>query len=57
MQMDLAFSEEGILNENLDLIKSLTRTTNISIIPFDEKNKPKGIKQAPIPGVPVFQCD
>ncbi len=57
MQIDLSFKEDTLLNENLDLIKKLTSTSNIAIVPFIEEKKPKGVKQAPIPGSPVFICE
>lgn len=57
MQIDLAFTEDVLLNENLDLIKKLTRTTSITVLPFVEASKPKGVKQSPIPGSPIYYCE
>ncbi len=57
MQIDLAFTEDILLENNLDFIKKLTNTKNISFIPFAEETKPIGLKIAPIPGNPVFQCE
>ena len=56
MQIDLGFTENDILEENLELIKNLTKTKLIKILPFDDKTKPKGVKQAPIPGKPIYYC-
>lgn len=57
MQVDLAFSEEELLNDNLELIKKLTNSSNIKIIPYDEKTKPKTMKNAPLLAKPVFICE
>lgn len=57
MQVDLAFSEEELLNDNLELIKKLTNSSNIKIVPYDEKTKPKTMKNAPLLAKPVFICD
>lgn len=57
MQTDLAFTEDVLLTENLELIKKLTRTTIINVLPFVETAKPKGLKQSPIPGSPVYYCE
>lgn len=57
MQVDLAFSEEELLNDNLELIKKLTNSSNIKIIPYDEKTKLKTMKNAPLLAKPVFICE
>lgn len=57
MQVDLVFSEEEVLNENLELIKKLTNSSNVKVVPYDEKTKPKSMKNAPLLAKPVFICD
>lgn len=57
MQIDLVFSEEDVLNENLELIKKLTNSSNVKVVPFDEKTKPKSMKNAPLLAKPVFICE
>ena len=57
MQLELGFTEEAVLNENIELIKKVTNTSNIKIVSYSDNTKPKGMKQAPIPGSPVFHCE
>lgn len=57
MNTDLGFSEVDLLNENIELIKVLTKTTTINVVPFTEQTKLKGVKNTPIPGKPIFFCD
>ncbi len=57
MNTELGFSEIELLNENLDLIKTLTKASSIKVVPFTEETKLKGHKNAPIPGKPIFYCD
>jgi len=57
MQLKLPFSEVELLNENLELIKLLTKTSKISILEFNDKTKPKKVKTNPIPGKPILFCE
>jgi len=55
--MELPFNEYQALSENLELIKKLTKSTNISIIEYTEGMQVKGIKNAPVPGKPVIYLE
>ena len=50
---NLQFNEEEVLNNNVELFKKLTGVKEIEITLFDEKNKPKGIKDTAMPGKPI----
>jgi hypothetical protein len=54
---ELPFNEVQALNDNMGLIKKLTKTTNIEIVEYSDKNKPKGAKNVAIPGKPLFQAE
>ena len=49
----LDFNEENVLNENIEIIKKLTKVNNIEIEEYNENNKPKGNKDSAIPGKPI----
>ena len=51
---NLQFNEEEVLNNNVELFKKLTGVKEIEITLFDEKNKPKGIKDTAMPGKPIY---
>ena len=51
---NLQFNEEEVLNNNVELFKKLTGVKEIEITQFDEKNKPKGIKDTAMPGKPIY---
>lgn len=57
LSQELAFDELEALNENLSLIKKLTKTTNIEIVVYSDKTKPKAAKNVAIPGKPLISCD
>jgi len=50
----LQFNEEEVLKNNVDLFKKLTGVKEIEFTEYDEKNKPKGIKDNAIPGKPLY---
>lgn len=54
---ELPFSEVEALNDNMSLIKKLTKASNIELIEYDEKTKPKGVKSIAIPGKPIIYGD
>ena len=49
----LDFNEENVLNENIEIIKNLTKVNNIEIEEYNENNKSKGNKDSAIPGKPI----
>ena len=51
---NLQFNEEEVLNNNIELFKKLTGIKEIEIQQYDEKNKPKGIKDVAMPGKPIY---
>ena len=51
---NLQFNEEEVLNNNVELFKKLTGVKEIEFAEYDEKNKPKGIKDNAIPGKPLY---
>ena len=51
---ELQFNEEEVLKNNVDLFKKLTGVKEIEFAEYDEKNKPKGIKDNAIPGKPLY---
>lgn len=57
MQVEILFSEEEVLLDNIELIKKLTNCSNLKIIPFNEETKPKSMKNSPLLGKPVFICE
>lgn len=57
LSTELAFDELQAIRDNLSMMKKLTRTTNIEILEFSDKNKPKGAKSPAIPGKPLVMCD
>jgi leucyl-tRNA synthetase len=54
---ELPFDELEALKDNMNLIKKLTKTTNIDIVEYSDKNKPKGAKTVAIPGKPLVHCE
>ena len=50
----LQFNEEEVLKSNVDLFKKLTGVKEIEFTEYDEKNKPKGIKDNALPGKPLY---
>jgi leucyl-tRNA synthetase len=50
----LQFNEEEVLKNNVELFKKLTGVKEIEFAEYDEKNKPKGIKDNAIPGKPLY---
>ena len=50
----LQFNEEEVLKSNVDLFKKLTGVKEIEFTEYDEKNKPKGIKDNALPGKPFY---
>lgn len=57
LKHDLEFSEQTILEENMNLIKLVTKASNIKIVAYNEDDKPKQLKISPMPGKPVFYCE
>jgi valyl-tRNA synthetase len=53
LNSELPFNELDALNDNMNLIKKLSKVANISIEEYDEKKKPKSIKTIAIPGNPI----
>ncbi len=54
LKNELPFSEIQALKDNMSLINKLTKTTNIQIIEYDEKTKPKKSNAIVIPGKPLI---
>jgi leucyl-tRNA synthetase len=54
---ELPFNELQALKDNMTLINKLTKTTNIEIVEFSDKNKPKGAKSVAIPGKPLLSAE
>lgn len=54
---ELPFNELQALKDNMSLINKLTKTTNIEIVEYSDKNKPKGAKTVAIPGKPLISAD
>lgn len=54
---ELPFDEKDALNDNMALIKKLTKTSNIEIVVFSDENKPKKNKNIAIPGRPLISCE
>ena len=50
----LQFNEEEVLKTNVDLFKKITGVKEIEFAEYDEKKKPKGIKDNAIPGKPLY---
>ena len=50
----LQFNEEEVLKNNIELFKKLSGVKDIEFTEYDEKNKPKGMKDNAIPGKPLF---
>ena len=50
----LQFDEEKVLNENIEILKSLAKVDNIQLEEYNENNKPKGNKESAIPGKPII---
>jgi len=57
LQNELPFDELEALKDNFNLIKKLTKTSNIEIIEYTEKIKPKGAKTIAIPGKPLIHAE
>ncbi len=54
LNAELPFDELNALNENLGMIKKLSKANNIVIEVYDEKKKPKAVKSIAIPGKPII---
>ena len=50
----LQFNEEEVLKNNIELFKKLSGVKDIEFTEYDEKNKPKGMKDNAIPGKPIY---
>ena len=50
----LQFNEEEVLKNNIELFKKLSGVKDIEFTEYDEKNKPKGMKDNAIPGKPLY---
>ena len=50
----LQFNEEQVLKNNIELFKKLSGVKDIEFTEYDEKNKPKGMKDNAIPGKPIY---
>lgn len=57
LQNELPFDELEAIKENMNLIKKLTKTSNIEIVEYSDKNKPKGAKTVAIPGKPLIHAE
>jgi len=57
LQNELPFDELEAIKENMSLIKKLTKTSNIEINEYSDKNKPKGAKTVAIPGKPLIHAE
>ena len=49
----LQFNEEEVLNNNAELFKKLAKLEEIEFIEYNDTNKPKGCRDAAIPGKPL----
>jgi hypothetical protein len=54
LNSELSFNEFDALTDNMNLIKKLTKASNIKVEEYDEKKKPKSIKTIAIPGNPII---
>jgi leucyl-tRNA synthetase len=54
---ELPFNELQALKDNMTLINKLTKATNIEIVEYTEKTKPKGAKTVAIPGKPLISAE
>ena len=50
---NLKFNEEEVLKNNVELFKKLAKLEEIEFAEYNENNKPKGCKDAAIPGKPL----
>ena len=50
----LQFNEEEVLKNNIELFKKLSGVKDIEFTEYNEKNKPKGMKDNAIPGKPIY---
>lgn len=57
LENELPFDELEALKDNMNLIKKLTKTSNIEIVEYSDKNKPKGAKTVAIPGKPLIHAE
>ncbi len=57
LQAELPFDELEALKENMNLIKKLTKTSNIEIVEYSDKIKPKAAKTVAIPGKPLIHAE
>lgn len=57
LQSELPFDELEALKDNMNLIKKLTKTSNIEIVEYSDKIKPKGAKTVAIPGKPLIHAE
>jgi hypothetical protein len=54
LNSELPFNELDALNDNMNLVKKLSKANNIQVIEYDEKKKPKSVKTIAIPGNPII---
>jgi len=57
LQSELPFDELEALKDNTNIIKKLTKTSNIEIVEYSDKIKPKGAKTVAIPGKPLINSE
>jgi hypothetical protein len=57
LDSELPFVEKEALNDNMNLIQKLTKTSNIELVIFSDETKPKKCKNIAIPGRPLILCD
>lgn len=55
--MELPFDEKETITDNIQLMITLTKISAINVVQFDEKTKPKGVKNPPTPGRPIVLID